>query len=85
MAPTLPRGLKPGSEVWGLLHFGGGWVPALLGHVRRATRAGYEVQGKHGRLLGYTECPLFVSHAEASKWAEENPPKMPKAPATPRG
>lgn len=80
MFPTLPRGLKPGAPVWGVMHFGGGWIPALLGKVKRVTKEGYEVHGKHGRLLGFTETPLFVSHEAARTWADENPPNAPTAP-----
>jgi hypothetical protein len=83
MLPTLPRGLRPGAEVWALLHFGGGWIPAQLGRVKRVTRSGYEVQGKTSRLLGYTECPLFTTKAAAEEWAREHPPAMPTAPTTP--
>lgn len=72
--------MRPGAEVWGLLHFGGGWIPALLGQVKRATKTGYDVQGKQGRLLGYSECPLFVSRESAVTWADANPPGVPTGP-----
>jgi hypothetical protein len=82
MPPTLPANLRPGAEVWALIHEGGRWRPKLIGRVLRATRSGYVVGNDNSRLLGYSECPLFASLAEADAWARENPPAMPRPPET---
>jgi hypothetical protein len=82
MTPTLPKGLQPGAEVFGLFFQRTAWQPKLLGRVTQVTAIGYEVHGPHGRLLGFQETPLFASLGEAEAWARVNAPSMPRSPMT---
>jgi hypothetical protein len=75
-APTLPRAIAPGEEVWVLNEAasGLGWVARLIGTVDTVTDEGPVVAGM---IMAWEQRRFFTSQAAAEEWARANLPAVP--------